>query len=63
MSDDAVLSCLDRRQTGSTVQLNPCMSFLTTRASSSPKHVETEGRHRTNRKTQEEPEHGTILHD
>lgn len=31
MSDDAVLSCLDRRQTGSTVQLNPCMSFLTTR--------------------------------
>ena len=32
MSDDAVLSCLDRRQTGSTVQLKPCMSFLTTRA-------------------------------
>ncbi len=32
MSDDAVLSCLDRRQTGSTVQLNPCISFLTTRA-------------------------------
>jgi len=31
MSDDAVLSCLDRRQSGSTVQLNPCMSFLTTR--------------------------------
>ncbi len=31
MSDDAVLSCLDRRQTGSTVQLNPCISFLTTR--------------------------------
>ncbi len=31
MSDDAVQSCLDWRQTVSTVQLNLCMSFLTTR--------------------------------
>jgi hypothetical protein len=31
MSDNVVLSCLDQRQTRSTVQLNPCMSFLTAR--------------------------------
>jgi hypothetical protein len=31
MSNEVGLFCLDQRQTGSTVQLNPCMSFLTTR--------------------------------
>jgi hypothetical protein len=33
MSHNAVLSCLDQRQARSTVQLNPCMSFLTARGS------------------------------